>query len=88
MLRCVDPSLSTIANTGQITRKVHMVTDDGEIQGTGDLEHSNGKTEDVISHKSVNTIDVFMDEDTTSQPKKTWMCILSTSQRGTKHLCK
>ena len=37
MLRCVDPSLSTIANTGQITRKVHMVTDDGEIQGTVDL---------------------------------------------------
>ena len=51
------------------TRKVHMVTDDGEIQGTVDLNTAMERLEDVISCEFVGTIDVFVDEDTTSQPK-------------------
>ena len=51
------------------TRKVHMVTDDGEIQGTVDLNTAVERLIDVISCKFVDTIDVFMDEDTTSHPK-------------------
>ena len=51
------------------TRKVHMVTDDGEIQGTVDLNTAMERFEDVISCEFVGTIDVFVDENTTSQPK-------------------
>ena len=51
------------------TRKVHMVTDDGEIQGTVDLNTAMERLEDVISSECVGSIDVFVDEDTTSQPK-------------------
>ena len=51
------------------TRKVHMVTDDGEIQGTVDLDTAMERLEDVISSECVGSIDVFVDEDTTSQPK-------------------
>ena len=46
-----------------------MVTDDGKIQGKVDLNTAMERLEDVIFCKFVNTIDVFMDEDTTSQPK-------------------
>ena len=63
--------------TGQVTslldfhipRKVHMVTDDGEIQGTVDLNTAMERLEDVITCEFVGTIDVCVDEDTTSQPK-------------------
>ena len=51
------------------TRKVHMVTDDGEIQGTVDLNTAMERLEDVISSECVGSIDVFVDEDMTSQPK-------------------
>ena len=51
------------------TRKVHMVTDDGEIQGTVDLNTVMERLEDVVSCEYVDNIDVFMDGDTTSQPK-------------------
>ena len=51
------------------TREVHMVTDDGEIQGTVDLNTAIERLEDAISCEFVGTIDVFVDEDTTSQPK-------------------
>ena len=51
------------------TRKVHMVTDDGEIQGTVDLNTAMERPEDVISYEVVDTIDVFVDDDATSQPK-------------------
>ena len=51
------------------TRKVHMITDDGEIQDTVDLNTALERLEDVISHEFVGTIDVFVDEDITSQPK-------------------
>ena len=51
------------------TRKVHMVTDDGEIEGTVDLNTAMERPEDVISCEFVGTIDVFVDEDTTSQLK-------------------
>ena len=50
-------------------RKVNMVTDDGEIQGTVDLNTAMERLEDVISCEFVDTMDVFVDEDTTSQPK-------------------
>ena len=50
-------------------RKVHMVTDDGEIQGTVELDTAMDRLEDVISSECVGSIDVFVDEDTTSQPK-------------------
>ena len=53
------------------TRKVHMLTDDGEIQGTVDLNTAVERLEDVISSECVGSIDVFVDEDTTSQPKGT-----------------
>ena len=46
-----------------------MVTDDGEIQGTVDLNTAMERLEDVISCEFVDTIDVFVDEDTTSQNK-------------------
>ena len=46
-----------------------MVTDDGEIQGTVDLNTAMERLEDVISSECVGSIDVFVDEDTTSQPK-------------------
>ena len=46
-----------------------MVTDDGEIQGTVDLNTAMERLKDVISSKFVNTIDMFVDEDTTSQPR-------------------
>ena len=51
------------------TRNVHMVTDDGEIQGTVDLNTAMERLEDIISCEFVGTIDVFVDEDTTSQAK-------------------
>ena len=51
------------------TRKVHMVTEGGEIQGTVDLNTAMERLEDVISSEFVGSIDVFVDEDTTSQPK-------------------
>ena len=46
-----------------------MVTDNGEIHGTVDLNTAMERLEDVISCEFVGTIDVFVDEDTTSQPK-------------------
>ena len=46
------------------TRKVHMVTDDGEIQGTVGLNTAMERLEDVISSECVGTLDVFGDEDT------------------------
>ena len=51
------------------TRKVHMVIDDGEIQGTVNLNTAMERLEDVISSEFVDLIDVLVDEDTTSQPK-------------------
>ena len=51
------------------TRKVHMVTDGDEIQGTVDLNTAMERLEDVISSECVGSIDVFVDEHTTSQPK-------------------
>ena len=42
------------------TRKVHMVTEDGEIQGTVDLNTAMERLEDVISCEFVGTIDVFV----------------------------
>ena len=51
------------------TRKVHMVTDDAEIQGTAELNTAMERLKDVISCEFINTIDVCVDEDTTSQPK-------------------
>ena len=51
------------------TRKVHMVTEDGEIQGTVDLNTAMERLEDVISCEFVGTIDVFVDENTSSIPK-------------------
>ena len=61
-----------------------MVTDNG-AEGTVYLDTAMERLEDVISSECVGSIDVFVDEDTTSQPKETWMCILSSSQRGTRH---
>ena len=61
------------------TRKVHMVTDDGEIQGTADLNTATERLEDAISCEFVDPIGMLVDEDTTSQLKETWMCILATS---------
>ena len=52
------------------TRKVHMITDDGEIQGTVDLNTAIERLEDVISSECVGSIDVLVDDDTTSQPKE------------------
>ena len=75
MLRYVDPSLPTIAKMGQITSfldfqaQLHMLTDDGEIQGTVNLNTVMERLEDFISSECVGSIDVFVDEDTTSQPK-------------------
>ena len=46
-----------------------MVTEVGEIQGTVDLNTATERLEDVISCEFVGTIDVFVDEDTTAQPK-------------------
>ena len=46
-----------------------MVTDNGEIQGTVDMNTAMGRLEDVISCEFVDTVDVFVDEDTTSQPE-------------------
>ena len=51
------------------TRKVHMVTDDGEIPGTVDLDTAMERLEDVISSECVGSIDVFVDEDPKSQSK-------------------
>ena len=51
------------------TRKVHMITGDGEIQGTVDLDTAMERLEDVISCEFVGTIDVFVDENTSSIPK-------------------
>ena len=45
-----------------------MVTEDGEIQGTVDLNTATERLEDVISCEFVDPIDVLVDEDTTSQP--------------------
>ena len=44
-----------------------MVRDDGEIQGTVDLNTAMERIEDVT--REFDTIDVFVDEDTPSQPK-------------------
>ena len=46
-----------------------MVTDDGEIQGTVDLNTAMERLQDVFPSECVGSIDVFVDEDTTSQPK-------------------
>ena len=46
-----------------------MLADDGEIQGTVDLNTATERLEDVISCEFVDPIDVLVDEDTTSQPK-------------------
>ena len=46
-----------------------MVTEDGEIQGTVDLNTAMERLEDVISSECVGSIDVLVDKDTTSQPK-------------------
>ena len=51
------------------TRKVHMVTDDGETQGTVDLNTATERLEDATSCEFVDPIDVLVDEDTTSQAK-------------------
>ena len=50
-------------------RKVHMVTGDGEIQGTVDMNTAMERLEDVNTCEFVDPIDVLVDEDTTSQPK-------------------
>ena len=55
------------------TRKIHMVTDDGETQATVDLKTATERLEDVISCEFVDPIDVLVDEDTTSQAIGTWM---------------
>ena len=71
--RCVNNSQDRSNNKSarfSDTRKVHMVTDDGEIQGTVDLNTAMERLEDVISCEFVGTINVFVDEDTTSQPKE------------------
>ena len=52
-----------------------MVTYEGEIQGTVGLNTAMERLEDVISSEFVGTIDVFVDEDTTSQPKGNWIHI-------------
>ena len=46
-----------------------MVTDDGEVQGTVDLNTAMKRLEDVISHEFLDSIDVFADGVTTSQPR-------------------
>ena len=46
-----------------------MVTEDGEIQGTVDLNTATERLEDIISCEFVGPIDVLVDEDTTSQSK-------------------
>ena len=46
-----------------------MVTEDDEIQGTVDLNTTMERLEDVISSEFVGSIDLFVDEDTTAQPK-------------------
>ena len=46
-----------------------MVTEDGEIQGTVDLNIAMERLEDVISSEFIGSIDVFVDEDATSQPR-------------------
>ena len=51
------------------TRKVHMVTEDGEIQSTVDLNTAMERLEDVISCEFVGTIDVFVHENTSSISK-------------------
>ena len=51
------------------TRKAHMVTDDGEIQYTVDLNTAMERLEDIISCEFADIIDMFVDEDTTSQAK-------------------
>ena len=67
------------------TGKVHMVTDDGEIQGTVDLNTVMERLEDVISSELVGTIDVFLDEDTTPQLKGNLDVHTVHKQRGTRH---
>ena len=60
-LKCVDPSLSTIANTSQIiksarfsgTRKVHMVGDGGEVLET--MQGENIPWIDYMHIQSENT---------------------------------
>ena len=51
------------------TRKVHMATEDGEIQATVDLNTATERLEDVISCEFDDPINVLVDDDTTSQPK-------------------
>ena len=46
-----------------------MVTEDGEIQGTVDLNTAMERLEDVISCEFVDTIDVSVDGNTSSIPK-------------------
>ena len=46
-----------------------MVTEDGEIQGTVDLNTAMERLEDVIYCAFVGTIDVFVDENISSIPK-------------------
>ena len=51
------------------TRKVHTVKDDSKVQGIVDLDTAYGKLEVVISHEFLDSIDVFVDGVTTSQPR-------------------
>ena len=62
-----------------------MVTDDCEIQGTVDLNTAMERLEDVMTCEFVGTIDVFVDEDTTSQLKENLDVHTVQSQRGTRH---
>ena len=50
-------------------RRVHMVTDDGEVQDTVDLCTAMERLEDVICHEFLDSIDIFADGVTTSQPR-------------------
>ena len=76
MLKCVRPNHAVANKTGQImssrltgTRRVNMVTDDGKVEGTVDLDTAMGRLEDVISHEFLVSIDVFANRASTSQPR-------------------
>ena len=51
------------------TKKVHMVTDDSEVQETIEWDTARERLKDVWSNEFVDTIDVFMEEAPTSQPR-------------------
>ena len=48
------------------TRRVHLVTDDGEVQSTVELDTAVERLKDVISSEFLDSIDVFADGVTTS----------------------